>query len=46
MTVDAMERGLVEKALRQARGNKSKAARILGLSRAQLYWRLDKYELQ
>ena len=45
MNVDAMERGLVEKALRQSRGNKSKAARLLGLSRAQLYWRLDKYGL-
>jgi two-component system NtrC family response regulator/two-component system response regulator PilR (NtrC family) len=46
MNVDAMERGLVEKALRQSRGNKSKAARLLGLSRAQLYWRLGKYGLQ
>jgi len=32
-------------ALGQAKGNKSKAARMLGLSRAQLYWRLEKYGL-
>jgi transcriptional regulator of acetoin/glycerol metabolism len=29
--------------LRQAKGNKSKAARLLGLSRSQLYSRLEKY---
>ena len=30
---------------REARGNKSKAARLLGLTRAQLYSRLEKYGL-
>jgi DNA-binding NtrC family response regulator len=35
----------VEKALAQARYNKSKAARLLGLTRAQLYTRLAKYGL-
>ena len=35
----------VEKALGQAKGNKSKAARLLGLTRAQLYSRLEKYGL-
>jgi transcriptional regulator with GAF, ATPase, and Fis domain len=38
-----VERGLVEKALQDARGNKSQAARLLGLTRAQLYSRMQKY---
>jgi DNA-binding NtrC family response regulator len=33
------------KALEQTRGNKSKAARLLGLTRAQLYSRIEKYGL-
>jgi transcriptional regulator with PAS, ATPase and Fis domain len=44
--LEAVERGFVEKALGQTRGNKSKAARLLGLTRAQLYSRLEKYGLQ
>jgi Nif-specific regulatory protein len=43
--LDEMERGYVERALREARGNKSKAARLLGISRAQLYTRLEKHGL-
>src|SRR5262245_33145366 len=43
--LEAVERGFVEKALRQVRGNKSKAARLLGLTRSQLYSRLEKYGL-
>jgi transcriptional regulator with GAF, ATPase, and Fis domain len=39
----AVERGYIERALLQAKGNKSKAARLLGLSRAQLYTRLEKH---
>ena len=38
-----VERDLVEKALQDARGNKSKAARLLGLTRSQLYSRIQKY---
>jgi transcriptional regulator with GAF, ATPase, and Fis domain len=45
MNLDSMERGLVVKALGQSKGNKSKAARLLGLTRAQLYWRIEKYDL-
>ena len=43
--LEALEREFVEKALRQVRGNKTKAAELLGLTRAQLYSRLDKYGL-
>jgi transcriptional regulator with GAF, ATPase, and Fis domain len=41
--LEAVERGYVEKALDQSKGNKSKAARLLGLTRAQLYTRLERY---
>ena len=36
-------RALIEKALGESRGNKSKTARLLGLTRAQLYSRLEKH---
>jgi DNA-binding protein Fis len=38
-----MERRLLERALQQSKGNKSQAARLLGLTRAQIYTRLDKH---
>ncbi len=44
--LDVVERDAIARALEQAGGNKSKAARLLGLSRAQLYWRLEKHGLQ
>ena len=40
-----MERVLIEQALQSARFNKSKAAKVLGLTRQQLYVRLRKYGL-
>ncbi len=43
--LEEVERSLVERALRDTRGNKSKAARLLGLTRAQLYSRIEKYGL-
>ena len=46
MNLEDVERGLVEKALGQAKGNKSRAARLLGLTRAQLYSRIEKYGVQ
>jgi DNA-binding NtrC family response regulator len=46
VNLDEMERGYIERALAQARGNKSQAARLLGLSRAQLYWRLEKHGIR
>jgi transcriptional regulator with PAS, ATPase and Fis domain len=42
----AVERGMVEKALSEARFNKSDAARALGLSRKQLYGRLRRFGLE
>jgi transcriptional regulator with GAF, ATPase, and Fis domain len=41
-----MERALVEQALQHARFNKSKAAKSLGLTRAQLYVRMRRYGLE
>jgi transcriptional regulator with GAF, ATPase, and Fis domain len=46
MNLGSVERGLVEKALADAKGNKSKAARLLGLTRAQLYSRLEKHGMR
>jgi Nif-specific regulatory protein len=43
--LEVVERSFVEKALRETSGNKSRAARLLGLTRAQLYSRLEKYGL-
>jgi len=42
----AMERTLIEQALRNARFNKSRAAAALGLTRAQLYVRMKRYGLE
>jgi transcriptional regulator with GAF, ATPase, and Fis domain len=45
VNLEALEKSFVEKALGQSKGNKSQAARLLGLTRAQLYSRLEKYGL-
>jgi transcriptional regulator with PAS, ATPase and Fis domain len=45
VNLEAIERSLVVKALAQARHNKTRAARLLGLTRAQLYSRIEKYGL-
>lgn len=39
---DETERGLIQNALRQAEGNKAKAARILGIERSVLYYKMKK----
>jgi two-component system NtrC family response regulator len=44
--LNAVERSTIEQVLRECRGNKSKAAKRLGLSRTQLYVRLRKYQLE
>jgi len=41
-----IERSLVVKALEQARHNKTRAAKLLGLTRAQLYSRIEKHGLK
>jgi DNA-binding NtrC family response regulator len=43
--LSTVERETIESVMRECRGNKSKAAKRLGLSRTQLYGRLRKYEL-
>ena len=45
VNLEAIERSLVVKALKQARHNKTRAAKLLGLTRAQLYTRIEKYGL-
>ena len=45
MNLNMVERDTIARAMRDCLGNKSKAARCLGLSRTQLYVRLRKYEL-
>ncbi|HTV19515.1 MAG TPA: sigma 54-interacting transcriptional regulator [Polyangiaceae bacterium] len=44
--VKLIERQLIEQVLRECQGNKSKAARRLGLTRKQLYVRLRQYEVE
>src|SRR5437879_6412888 len=43
--LEAMERALIEGALKQTGRNKSKAARLLGLSRGKLYTRMERFGL-
>ena len=43
--LSVVERETIEQVMRECRGNKSKAAKRLGLTRTQLYFRLRKYEL-
>jgi transcriptional regulator with GAF, ATPase, and Fis domain len=43
VSLEAIERSLIVKALAQARHNKTRAAKLLGLTRAQLYSRIEKY---
>jgi DNA-binding NtrC family response regulator len=45
LTVDAAERELIVNALARSGNNKSKAARLLGLTRAQLRSRIEKHGL-
>jgi DNA-binding NtrC family response regulator len=43
-TLDEMERRLIERALEKAEGNKSKAANLLGITRRQLYSRMERWD--
>jgi DNA-binding NtrC family response regulator len=46
MTMDELERAMIVKSLQHHAGNISRVAESLGLSRAALYRRLEKYELK
>jgi len=42
---EEVERNLVEQALKRARGNQSNAARLLGMTRDQIRYRMEKFQL-
>ncbi len=44
ISIDALEKHLVLQALKKSKNNKSKAAKLLGLSRGTFRYRLEKYE--
>ena len=46
MTMDELERAMIEKALKHHGRNLTRVADALGMSRAALYRRLEKYEIQ
>jgi len=46
MTLDEIERAMIEKAMRHHEGNVSRVAESLGLSRGALYRRLEKYGME
>ncbi|HSK08893.1 MAG TPA: sigma-54 dependent transcriptional regulator [Vicinamibacterales bacterium] len=46
MTLDEIEKGMIQKSLRHHGGNISRVAESLGLSRAALYRRLEKYGIE
>jgi transcriptional regulator with PAS, ATPase and Fis domain len=46
MTLEEMERSMVEKAMAQYNNNVGKVAEALGLSRASLYRRLEKFGMK
>ena len=46
LSLELLERELIVKALARARGNKSQAARLLGLTRRTLYSRMERHRLR
>ncbi|MCR9159993.1 MAG: sigma-54-dependent transcriptional regulator [Nannocystaceae bacterium] len=46
LTLDQLEARYIRKVMKVVEGNKSKAARVLGLDRRSLYRRLEKYEVE
>ncbi len=46
LSLPEVEKGLIEKALRQSNGNRSQAARLLKIPRHVLIYRLEKFELE
>jgi two-component system NtrC family response regulator len=45
INLDLLERDMIVKALQEARNNRSRAARLLGITRSQLYTRLQRHGL-
>ena len=43
--LEKLERELLQQAIRQAKGNKTRAGRLLGLNRDQIRYRMEKYGL-
>jgi two-component system, NtrC family, response regulator AtoC len=43
--LEAVERGLIDQALARAKGNQTQAARLLGITRYALRYRLEKHGL-
>jgi len=46
LKIAGIERNMIVRALEKAGGNKTKAAKLLNLSRSRLYDKLDKYNLK
>ncbi len=46
LNLEEMEKRLVSKALKITTGNKSEAARLLGITRRALYGRLERYGME
>lgn len=46
MTLDEVEKAMIEKALQQSSGNISEAARLLGITRMTIRYRMDKHGLK
>ena len=46
VSLNALEAGLLRQALHKTRGNRSRAARLLGLSRDTFLYRLKKYAIE
>jgi DNA-binding NtrC family response regulator len=45
-SIDEMEKDLIERTLRYTRGNRKKAAKLLGIGERTLYRKLDRYKLR
>jgi transcriptional regulator of acetoin/glycerol metabolism len=45
LSLDQLEKHAIERALRQSKGNKSKASKLLGISRDTLYRKLKEYNI-
>jgi len=46
VNLEMVERDLIAQALQEARNNRSRAARLLGISRSQLYYKIQKHGLE